>query len=209
MSLAEQFLQDLDKEIGNHPEKREILAEYEQHVYELLNDVPVDENDIYKELAKRMGTPSEIAEIWQQEESVTPKKTQWLFVLLNISIFIGGILLTLSYHVFHWDWAESLWSGLTDATFIIMLVYASFWGLLGYEIGKEFGHGGYKLLKKTFVISLLPNLILMYLIVFKLIPYEWFQPFLSVPFIILCIAFTGMLYPISWIGYRWGRKVSV
>ncbi|WP_249871473.1 HAAS signaling domain-containing protein [Oceanobacillus saliphilus] len=209
MSLAEQFLQDLDKEIGNHPDKQEILAEYELHVVELLNDMPVNETNTYEELTKRMGTPSEIAKIWHQEESVTPKKTQWLFVLLNISIFIGGILLTLSNHVFHWGWAERLWAALTDATFIIMVVYASFWGLLGYEIGKEFGYGGFKLLNKTFIVSLLPNLILMYLSVFKLLPYEWFQPFLNIPFILLCIIFTGMLYPISWIGYRWGRKISV
>src|SRR5690625_7968821 len=90
-----------------------------------------------------------------------------------------------------------------------MLMYILFWGLLGYEIGKEFGHRGYRLLKKTFVISIVPNLLLMYLIVFKVLPYEWFQPLLSFPFIVTAMFFTGLLFPVRWFGYRWGRKVSV
>ncbi|MFZ3578358.1 hypothetical protein [Virgibacillus sp. DJP39] len=90
-----------------------------------------------------------------------------------------------------------------------MFAYILFWSLIGYEIGREFGHGGHKLLRKTFVISIVPNLVLMYLTIFKLIPLEWFQPLLSVPFIAACVITTGFLYPVSWIGYQWGRKASV
>lgn len=204
-----QFIKELEKEIGDHPNKQNIIAEYELHVYELIKELPMDDKNVYDELIKRLGTPVEIAKIWKQETGITPKKTQWLFVLLNLSIFAGGAVLTISYNVFHWDWLERIWSGLTEVSLIMMLIYLLFWGLLGYEIGKEFGHRGYRLLQKTFIISVIPNIVLMYIVVFKLLPYEWFGSLLSVPFIVLCIIFTGILYPVSMIGYRWGKKVSI
>lgn len=210
MTLKDQrFFLELSKEIGNHPDKQEILADYEMHVYEMLQEESIDDQNLYSELVKRLGTPQEIAQIWKQETTITPKKTQWLFVLINAGIFIGGVLLTLSYNIFHWNWAELLWENLINIPFIIMLLYIMFWGLIGYEIGKEFGHGGYRLLQKTFLFSIVPNILFMYLIIFKIIPYTWFQPLLSFRFIVVCIVFTAFLYPVSMVGYRWGKKVSV
>lgn len=205
----QKFISELSKEIGNHPDKKDIIAEYEMHVYELLNDLPPVEQDVYYVIVERLGTPVEIAKSWQQEKNITPRKTQWLFVVCNAAIFIGGAFITFGYNFFHWTWVEFIWTTLTDVSFVIIFVYALFWGLLGYEIGKEFGHRGLRLLKKTFIISIIPNLLLMYLVVFKVLPHEWFEPVLSIPFITMCIISTGLLYPISWLGYRWGRKVSV
>jgi len=207
MNEAEQqFIQELATELGNYPEKEHIVAEYKLHVYELTKE---NGKVSYDELIRQLGTPREIAKVWRQETGVTPKKIQWLFVLLNISIFIGGTLLTVSYHIFQWKWVLQLWNGLTEIPFLLMVIYVLFWGLLGYEIGKEFGHRGKRLLKNTFLIAVIPNIVLMYLIVFKILPYEWFGSLINVPFIIVCILFTAILYPVSLIGYRWGKKVSV
>src|SRR5690625_1827466 len=96
-----QFIQELKKELGNYREKENIVAEYKYHVYELIRE---NEKLTYQELVKQLGTPREIAKVWKQEHGVTPRKTQLLFVLLNISIFIGGTLLTISYHFFQWKW---------------------------------------------------------------------------------------------------------
>lgn len=205
----QKFLRELEKEIGSHPDCEDILAEYEVHMYELLQELTVDEKYMYEELVSRLGTPQEIAKVWKQETGVTPKKTQWLFVFINIAIFIGGTLLTIIYNYFQWNWIEHLWSGLTEASIVLMFIYTLFWGLLGYEIGKEFGHRGYRLLKRTFIISIIPNLLLMYLVVFKIFPYQWFGSLLNIRFILLCIVFTVILYPVSMVGYRWGKKVSV
>lgn len=201
------FFQELDQVLGKHPEKEEIIAEYRSHVYELLSEEDIQ--DVYHEIVKRLGTPEEIAAIWKDEAKVTPKKMQLLFVILNVLIFLGGIILTIIYNVYHIEWIEVLWKRLTAVPSIIIMVYMAFWGLLGYEIGKEFGSGGLKILRRTFTYAIIPNLVLMYLIVFKLIPRDWFQPLLSGPFIVACIVLTIVLYPISWIGYRWGRKASV
>lgn len=205
----QKFIKELTKEIGDHPDKENIIAEYERHIYELLEDLSPPEAHVYNVLVERLGTPVEIAKSWQQEKNITPRKTQWLFVCCNVAIFIGGAFLTIGYNFFHWKWIESLWMTVTDVSFVIIFVYALFWALLGYEIGKEFGHRGYRLLQKTFLISIIPNLILMYLVIFKVLPHEWFEPVLSFPFIVVCIILTGLLYPISWMGYRWGRKVSI
>lgn len=205
----ERFLQELNQVLGTHPEKEQIIAEYRSHIYEFLQEEIKAESDSYEMIVNRLGTPQEIASLWAKEAKVTPKRMQILFVVLNILIFLGGIALTVAYNVFQFDWIEVLWEGLTAVPSIIIMVYMVFWGLLGYEIGKEFGSGGLKILRRTFTYAIIPNLVLMYLIVFKLVPHEWFQPLLNGPFILVCILLTVVLYPISWIGYRWGRKVSL
>lgn len=205
----QKFINELKKEIKKHPQKQNVIAEYEQHIYELLQDVSPGEENVYHILVERLGRPVDIAKSWEQEKNITPKKTQWLFVISNASIFVGGTFLTIGYNYLEWQWIESIWNAVTDVSFLIVATYILFWGLLGYEIGKEFGHRGHRLLKKTFFISIIPNFILMYLIIFKVLPYDWFQPMLNFPFIVVCIILTGLLYPISWVGYRWGRKVSL
>lgn len=204
----ERFLLELAREIGNRPDKQQIMENYRLHIEELLYEDSCDKENLYDELTQRMGTPQEIAQQWRQE-TVTTGRMQWLFVLLNVGIFAGGFILTLLYNYFHWGWVEVLWARLTDIPFIIMVGYIMFWGLLGYEIGKEFGDGGRKLLRRTFMFSIVPNLLFMYLILFKIIPYEWFDPLLSFPFIMVCIIFTGFLYPVCLVGFRWGRRASV
>ncbi|WP_010098354.1 HAAS signaling domain-containing protein [Ornithinibacillus scapharcae] len=205
----ERFLQELDRALAEHPEKEQIIAEYRSHIYEVLREELKADNDSYELIVNRLGSPKEIASLWAEEAKVTPRRMQILFVVLNILIFLGGIALTVAYNVFQFEWIEILWERVTAVPSIIIMVYMIFWGLLGYEIGKEFGSGGLKIVRRTFTYAIIPNLVLMYLIVFKLIPHEWFQPLLNGPFILACILLTLVLYPISWIGYRWGRKASL
>ncbi|MFD1174614.1 HAAS signaling domain-containing protein [Oceanobacillus picturae] len=203
---AKTFQEKLADELDDHPDKESILAEYQAHIYELEQETG---KSSYPILVERLGEPEEIASLWKQEAAITPKKTQWLFVILNVAIFLGGATLTIIYHLFDWNWTDILWEGLTKAASLIMVIYTFFWGLLGYEIGKEFGEAGRKLLKKTFLICLIPNLVLMYLVIFNFIPHKWFEPLISLPFIMACIGFTIVLYPVSRLGYKWGRKKSV
>lgn len=206
---AQRFLQDLAKALAGDPKQDEIIAEYTMHVEDMLADLDVEDAAVYETLVDRLGSPEELAALWKEEKSVTPGKMQRLFVLLNVALFLGGALFTVGYNVLEWHWLERLWGSLTEATTIVILFYMFFWGLLGYEIGKAFGARGKRILNRTFIICVIPNLILMYLIVFRLIPYEWFDPLLNGTFIILCILSTVALYPISWLGYHWGRKASV
>src|SRR5690625_5943553 len=107
------------------------------------------------------------------------------------------------YNYFEWSWVGRVWAGLTEASFLIMLIYTLFWGLLGYEIGREFGHRGYRLLQRTFLISIIPNLLLLYLVVFKVFLYDWFGLMLNICFIFLFILFTGIFYLLFLVVFRW------
>lgn len=205
------FLEELDKGLGNHLDKESILLEYEAHIDEILLEAydSKDEQEMFDTIISRLGCPEEIAVMWKEELSVTPSNMKWLFILMNIFFFGGGSLLTLFHNVFEWNWLSVIWSHLTAIPTLIAFIYLFFWALLGYEIGKGFGYGGRNLLKKTFLLSLIPNVLLMILTVFEIIPHAWFEPLLTKTFIIACIILTILLYPISWLGYQWGRKASV
>src|SRR5699024_9301454 len=75
----------------------------------------------YEQLVKQLGTPHDIAKMWKQETGITPKKTQWLFILLNLLIFVGGGLFTYSYHILEWEWIHSIWNWLTEVSFLLLL----------------------------------------------------------------------------------------
>lgn len=204
----EQFIFELKRGIRHRKLRQQIALEYEHHIYEMKEELQI-ETIGYEQIVDRLGDPVEIAKMWQAEIKSTPNKMQWLFVISNLIIFLLGVILTVSYHLFDLNWIDRLWEAITRAPILIMIVYSLFWALLGYEIGREFGHRGRRILKRTFFLSILPNLIFMYLIVLKILPYEWFDPLLSLPFIILSVGFTGLLYPISRLGYRWGKRASI
>jgi|SRR5579875_1311178 len=209
--LKTEFLARLAYGLRNHQDKDNILREYEAHLDEILIESfdCTDENELMRKIVSRMGSPEEILAAWQEELEVTPSNMKWLFILLNVFLFICGSLLTLVHNMFQWSWLTYIWNKLTSIPMLIAFLYLFFWALLGYEIGRGFGYGGRRLLKKTFLLSLIPNLVLMILTVFEVIPYTWFEPLLTKTFIIACIIFTMILYPISLIGYRWGIRASI
>jgi hypothetical protein len=204
------FLAELSTGLGRYKDKESILLEYEAHIDEIIVEALCEKKEITMDLlVSRLGEPFEIAKIWEKELTYTPSRMKWLFILLNVVLFFGGGMLTLIHNLFEWKWISIIWNHLTGIPTIIAFIYLFFWGILGYEIGKGFGHGGKTLLRKTFLLSLIPNLLLMILTVCKIIPHEWFEPLLTQPFIIACIIFTIILYPVCILGYRWGRKASI
>jgi hypothetical protein len=209
--LKNEFLTELARSLGNHQEKESIVKEYEVHLDEFLLDLYKleDESEMRVQIYLRFGTAEEIAAMWKEELSVTPSHMKWLFVLINIFFFGGGAVLTLAHNLFEWKWITILWAQLTSFPILIALLYMFFWALLGYEIGKGFGYKGKKLMKRTFLLALIPNLTLMVLTVFEIIPHEWFSPLLTETFMSICIFLTILLYPVCLVSYRWGKKASV
>lgn len=209
--LKNEFLTELGQCLGNHQVKEAIVMEYDAHLDELLGEFRdlEDESVVRDQVYKRFGTPEEIAAMWKEELSVTPSNMKWLFIAINILFFGGGAVLTLAHNMFDWYWLGSLWDQLTSIPIVIALIYMLFWALLGYEIGRGFGHKGKKVMNRTFLLALIPNLTMMVLTVFRIIPHEWFDPLLTETFIGICILFTLLLYPVCLISYRWGKKASV
>ncbi len=209
--LKDEFLEELAKHLANHSEKELILKEYDDHLNELLVELfkLEDESEVRNQIYSRLGAPEEIAAMWREELSVTPSKMKWLFIAVNILFFAGGSVLTLAHNLLNWSWLTSLWVQLTSFPILIAFIYLFFWALLGYEIGRGFGHKGRKLMKTTFFLASIPNVTLMALTVFRIIPHEWFSPLLTETFIGICILMTLLLYPVCLISYRWGKKASV
>lgn len=209
IETKEQFLEQLEKGLLNHPKKKEIVLEYDLHLTEMLIDDSEDPPLNMSMIIERVGSPEEILEAWKEEFSVTPRKAKWNFVFFNLLFFSLGILLTLLHNLFAWEWTQILWRQMTSVSGLIILLYILFWALLGYEIGKTFGPNGRSLMFKTFLLSVIPNLILLSVTVLHIIPHNWFEPLLTREFIVICVVFTFMLYPVCILGYKWGKKVSV
>ncbi|MCA0972579.1 hypothetical protein LCM20_18430 [Halobacillus litoralis] len=204
-SEHDRYLEELSQALSFHPERGSIVEEYKGHLTAMDGAGQLT----YDDLIMRLGSPGEIAEMFKEEHSVTESRLQWLFVLCNIVLFVGGGLLTVGYHLLEWNVLEWVFERLISIPTIIILLYIGFWALLGYEIGKAFGPRGVALLKKTYVIGIIPNLILMLLTLFKVIPHKWFAPLVTPQFIVVCIVCTALLYPISWLTCRWGRRMSL
>ena len=209
----ESYMKQLRDLLKDHDQTEEICIEYELHLSDLLEDILLEKQCIEKEamvaVVERFGTPEEIAALYQEELTMTAKKTQWNFFFANLLFFVAGIGLTVIYHHLSNPTISNLWLFLTSIPFFLILLYLFFWLLLGYEVGKEFGLGGKKLLMRTFVVSLVPNLLLMCFVVFKIIPLSVFDPLLTPEFILICIVFTIILYPICFLAFRFGTTRSI
>lgn len=213
ISSKESFMEQLRDLLINHEQSEEISMEYELHLADMLEEIILEKQCSEEEALifaiDRLGTPLEIAALYHEELNMTAKKTQWNFFIANLFFFVGGIGLTVIYHRLSNPTISKLWSFLTSIPFLLIMLYLFFWLLLGYEVGKEFGLGGKKLLLKTFCISLVPNLLLMCSVVFKIIPLTIFDPLLTPEFVLICTSFTIILYPICFLAFRYGTTRSV
>lgn len=208
-----EYLRTLQAQLKKGPETDDIIQEFDMIITDMLAELQetkgVHEKEAMNEIARTIGSPDQVAAMYMQELGITPVRTQWTFIFVNVLFFVAGIFLTLFYHVLPIPFIERIWHFLTSISGIIMLLYMVFWGLVGYEIGKEFGFNGKPLLAKTFYAALIPNLVLMGLVVFRIIPFSWFDPLLTPSFIGACIGGTILLYPISYTAFRWGIAQSV
>jgi hypothetical protein len=206
---AERFLRELEEALANDSHRHEILAEYRQHILEMLAEHSPAEMKTYDFLVSRLGSPKELAKMWKEEKSVTPKKMQYLFVILNIGLFVSGALFIAGFYVFDWEWLDYLFRIVTESAVLLILIYLFFWGLLGYEIGKAFGARGDRILNRTFIVCLIPNLVVVYLIIFYFLLPGLPRSVSEGSLLILTALCTGVLYPVSRLGCLWGKKASV
>jgi uncharacterized membrane protein len=198
-----EFLTELERRLPRTINKAEILKEWELHFEEALTEYPEEV------VLNRIGDPAEIANAYRE---ITPVHKNWIvpfFIGCNSLFFIIGSLLTLAYHVTDFPFAQIVWSRLVSVAPFIMGGYLLFWVFLGFEIGKSYGVKGNKLLTKTVLLSMLPNVTLMVLTLYKWIPTEVFSPLLTPMFVILCILFTFLVYPISCLAYKMGLSRSL
>lgn len=204
MMEKDAFLLALENALPETLDKKSIIQEYANHI-----DDKIQEGFEEFFVIEQLGTPEMIAAAYKKSIAVSRNYVQRNFVFCNTIFFIIGMLLTICYHYFQGPVFSNTWQMLSNIPFVIMICYTAFWLLLGFEVGKEYGLRGKKLLAQTVFISSIPNVLLMLLTLFEIVPVMWFSPILTPSFVMICILMTVLLYPISQLGYRLGVSRSI
>jgi hypothetical protein len=202
-TTKDEFLIQLEQLLPNSLNKKEIVREWELHINEALEESP----EAY--VIEKLGHPANIAEEYRD---ISPVQKAWIipfYIGCNALFFIFGSLLTLAYRITEHPIAESIWESLVQVAPVIIGGYLLFWVFLGYEIGKTYGVRGRRLLTKTVLLSMLPNITLMFLTLYKWIPTDLFSPLLTPAFVLICVIFTFLVYPICRLAYRVGITRSL
>ncbi|MEM5592972.1 hypothetical protein AAHH67_16505 [Niallia circulans] len=86
ISSKESYMKQLRDLLQDHEQSEEICMEYELHLVDMLEDIAFEKQCSEEEALilaiQRLGTPLEIAAMYQEELNMTAKKTQWNFFLL-------------------------------------------------------------------------------------------------------------------------------
>ncbi|WP_456279327.1 HAAS signaling domain-containing protein [Bacillus sp. AK128] len=203
LTTKKEFLQELEKSLPSSVNKVEILTEWEIHIEEAIRE------ETEETVIRRFGDPTDIAKAYRKNTALQKEWVVPFFLGINSLFFIVGSLLTLAYHVTDLKIADLVWNRLVEVAPVIMGGYLLFWIFLGFEIGRSYGLKGSGLLTKTVLLSMIPNLLLMMLTLYNWIPTDIFSPLLTPMFVIVCVLFTLLVYPICCLAYRLGISRSL
>lgn len=208
----EAYMKQLEREMYAHPDNDVIMAELTVHIdekmsYLLKKDLP--EEEAIQIIIEQFGHPSELAVQFGGVSTKSPTIAKVVFVLCNSFLFFLGACITFGYHLVNAQVFQIYWEALAHNSWLILFMYTGYWVLIGYQIGKEFGEKGKRLLSDTISLAIAPNLFLMLAVLFGLFPVQWFSPLLTTSFIGACIGVTFLFYPLSQIGYYFGRHQAV
>ncbi|MBM6619577.1 HAAS signaling domain-containing protein [Bacillus suaedaesalsae] len=201
----ENFLKELKAHLPYNVDKQDIIREWEMHIYDASKESECSE----EEVIVSFGEPKEIAKAYGNN---TPVQKNWVvpfYIGCNALFYIVGSLVTLAYHTTEHPIVESIWNTLIGYAPAIIGGYLLFWIFLGFEIGRTYGVRGSRVLSKTVLFCMLPNVILMVLTLYKWIPIELFESLLSPMFVLVCVILNFLLYPICRIAYRVGISRSL
>lgn len=204
--FTREFLKALDAELDNHPKREEIILEYADYLEQKYKDLLISGVGMERAeelVIQEMPDPQKIA-FQFNKKGTSVKATFQTVVVLNYSLFVIGLLITLGFYWYHGSGISLVWHGLVENKWYILFGYSAFWLMVGYFFGAKFGFNGGPVLKKALWISLVPNFLLMVLVLSTEKIQGVFSPFITPSFIIMCIAFTFFFYPISRMSYKIG-----
>lgn len=212
IKTKEMYIKQLEQRLRVHPNREEVMAELIVHIEEEMADLlrnGMNEPEAVQVIIEQFGHPSELAAQFGKIAETTPVKTKIILVLSNHFLFLLGACLTLCYHLGSMPVLQTAWEMLAKSSLLILFIYTGFWLFIGYQIGKEFGAKGKKILFETMCYALIPNMVLMLGILYGVFPTQWFSPFLTQSFIVACLGVTLLFYPFSQFGYYFGRHQAV
>ncbi|PWA12055.1 hypothetical protein DCC39_08220 [Pueribacillus theae] len=212
IQTKEKYIKQFEQEMEAHPEKELIMAELIVHIEEEMADLlrkGMSEPEAVQAMIEQFGHPNELAAQFGKICTTAPNKVKLWLVLSNHFLFLMGACLTVCYHLGNMPFLQIAWEVLGQYSLLILFMYTGFWLFIGYQIGKEFGAKGKRILFETMSCALIPNLVLMFGILYGVFPTQWFSPFLTPSFVVACLGVTLLFYPFSQFGYYFGRHQAV
>ncbi|KHF41684.1 hypothetical protein [Halalkalibacter okhensis] len=202
----EDFLLQLEKELERHPRRDEIILEFDDYIEQKLTELlltGVNETNAYQMIMKEIGQPEQLA-LQFNEKNLVPSMVQKYSILVNYSLFMLGILITILYYFFGSSFMELLWNSLVSQKWMILSLYMFLWSYLGFLIGKNYGYTGEPFIRNILKLLLVPNFLFMILVLYMEPLQKWFSPFITPTFITVCIIVTFLFYPISKASFKLG-----
>ena len=199
------FLIQLEKELKNHPNAKDILKEYEAHYDLKLRDLILlgyGREKAEEIVLEQLGTPETIASQFHYKK-IDKKLLSNVAISCNYLLFFIGILLTISY-IYEFQDLNLLWHSLVHNKWIVLSFYFILWIVLGYAIGRLYGFNGRNTLNNVLKIALVPNVLLMLLVLYFGTFQAIFQQILTPIFLISCVVVTLLFYPISKLSFKYG-----
>lgn len=203
-NLKQDYLQELKLALQNHPEMEDILNEISTHIEDGIKDkmlIGVPEKAATEQVLHHMGNPLELGKSFMRPPS---SRKMIHLILLNWAFFVCGLFITISYHFSDFRIVNHTWTYLSHKSHSILLLYSMYWIYLGYTIGKQYGPSGKKMVNKTMIWASIPNMVLMFITLFNVIPSDIFSPLLNPVFIVFCVIATVLFYPLSKLAFKIG-----
>lgn len=205
----ETYLYEIKNGLKGLPEGETMVEEIENHIENHLFhsfQEGKSEEEAMQTLMQAFGTPADIVSSFKKEQPVTFRAFLMFHLFFNSALFAIGIAITMMYVRFESPIVHALWKGISVSVWLILAAYILYWVLIGYQGVREFGQRGERLVLHTILISMVPNVIFMFVFLFDLVPAALFQSLLTPWFIGACACATLLFPACGRIGCYFGRR---
>ncbi|PLR91035.1 permease prefix domain 1-containing protein [Bacillus halotolerans] len=182
----------------------EIENHIEHHLFHFIQEGK-SEAEAMECLLRDFGTPDEIVSSFQKEQPVSARTFLLFHLFCNSALFAAGIIITVLHAWLESPFVHAVWKGISVSVWLILAAYILYWVLIGYQGVREFGQQGERLVLHTILISMVPNVIFMFVFLFDLVPAVLFQSLLTPWFIGACACATLLFPACGRIGCYFGR----
>lgn len=206
-SYVEEVCRNLPKHVNRADVTAELRAHLEESVLERCGQ-GMDAGAAVKAALEHMGDPVKLGRAYNGTRPLPAVLWSGVLLLANALCLGAGLVLL-----------AGLRAGSASATYgfqmlaagkvWVLLGYGLMWVLSGFMLGRKYGAHAEKRIHRMILPPLLPNYLFMLLVLFGILPSEWFDSLLSLPFVLMCIASTFLFSHLARLGCRWGRHASL
>ncbi|KGA97980.1 hypothetical protein AJ85_16060 [Alkalihalobacillus alcalophilus ATCC 27647 = CGMCC 1.3604] len=204
--LQQKYLSDLEEELTSVCDGKEIIKEYQSILDEKSRELMyqgIDEEEAVKRSIEELGQAKDIAACYQKgSKNLNSLKEKMIWG--NYLLLFSGFILSVLYHYQPFTPIESIWYALVHMKWFLLVSYGLLWLIISFWIGKLSGAKGKKQIEQVIQLAIVPNLILMFCVLFDEAVQIWFHALITPPFMISCVIVTLLFYPLSKVSFKIG-----